>query len=184
MPCNCLCPKAVPTLPIGQRSSVLLQTMLHCNGWGLRKWKACFNVGQQLLQEFNFYIVYRKGVLNTNADALSRREQPTAEVTALTISLDWLKERQRSDPTITQVYNTIMAGSLVDNGDTHHFIDIRSYGHSYTLSMVLCVVSSAHMFTVPLLPPNLQPDALRQCHNEAIWDMKSHSINYTRKLIG
>jgi len=135
--------------------------------------------------------------LNTNADALSRREQPTAEVTALTmtsISLDRLKESQCSDPTITQVYNTLMAGSapLVDNGYTHHFIDIRSYGHSYTLSMVLCVdgTTLAPQFTWSQYHFFLLIFNLMLCISvmmillEAIWDMKSHSINYTRKLIG
>ena len=40
------------------------------------------------IQEFNFDIAYRKGSLNTNADALSHRDQPQPpEVTALTVSV-------------------------------------------------------------------------------------------------
>jgi len=36
------------------------------------------------VQEFNFDIVYRRGTLNTNANALFRKEQSLTDVTALT----------------------------------------------------------------------------------------------------
>jgi len=134
--------------------------------------------------------------LNTNADALFHREQPTTEVTALTmtsISLGRLKESQHSDPTITQIYNTLMVGSAPLSGRQWQYPPLHRYKKLWSqLHLVNGIVcrryhpsSSAHMVTVPLLPPNLQPDALCRCQDDPTGgDMKSHSIKYTRKLIG
>ena len=131
------------------------------------------------IQEFDFDIVYRKGALNTNADALSRREQPVTEVAALTmtsISLDQLRESQQSDPTITQIYNTLMAGSVPPSGRQWRCPPLHRYKQLWSqLHLVSGVVcrryhpsSSANMVTVPLLPPNLQIDALRRCHDDPV----------------
>jgi len=125
--------------------------------------------------------------LNTNADALSRREQPTAEVTALTmtsISLDRLKDSQHSDPTITQVYNTLKAGSAPPSGRQWRYPPLHRYKKLWSqLHLVNGIVCRQyHSF---LLIFNLMLCvSVTMILLEAIWDMKSHSINYTRKLTG
>ena len=129
------------------------------------------------IQEFDFDVLYRKGALNTNADALSRREQPITKVAALTmasISFYQLRESQQSDPTITQIYNTLMASSVPPSGRQWQCPPLHRYKQLWSqLHLVSGVVcrwyhpsSSANMVTVPILPPNLQTNALRRYHDD------------------
>ena len=72
-----------------------------------------------IVQEFNFDIVYRRGILNTSADALSRRDQTIVDITALrstSIPIDKLKQCQQQGPTITQIYKMLSAGSPQRSG--------------------------------------------------------------------
>ena len=64
------------------------------------------------IQEFNFDITYRKDSLNTNADALSRRDQPhSSEVTALTVSVQspkQLAQCQQADEVTKKLYDALL----------------------------------------------------------------------------
>ena len=68
------------------------------------------------IQEFNFDIAYRKGSLNTNADALSRRDQPHCpEVTALTVSIEspkQLAQCQQTDEVTKKLYDALLSSSI------------------------------------------------------------------------
>ena len=83
------------------------------------------------LQEYDFEVVHRKGSLNTNADALSRRSYSTQVATTQAAS-DVVKaeihEAQMDDPVNNQ---------LANSGITPHCTTIGKYGPNSPYLMVL-----------------------------------------------
>ena len=77
--------------------------MPHCSSYLHKRWRACC-VGAWALgiQEYDFEIIYRKGRLNANADALSRCAATNDTLCAATLvmphySIDELRKAQEAD---------------------------------------------------------------------------------------
>ena len=68
------------------------------------------------LQEYQFQIVYRKGVLHGNADSLSQKDDVDTSIPAATtmvssgIPLQTLQEAQLADPTLRDIYHHLIQG--------------------------------------------------------------------------
>ena len=122
------------------------------------------------IQEFNFDIAYRKGSLNTNADALSRRDQPhCSEVTALTVSVNWLNSnKQMKLQRSCMMPCSHLLPYLQANCPFHRYKQIRS--QLKFVDGVLCRCFSpgptANTVTVPILPKGLHVAALHHCYDD------------------
>ena len=127
------------------------------------------------------------------------------DITALTstsISIDKLKQCQQQDPTITQTYKMLSAGSPQPSGrqwwqsPLHRYKQLWSQLH--VIDGVVCrryhPRSSANMVTVPILPPQLQDDpsggylgyekSLHKLHQEAYWVSMSRGVEqYCRECV-
>ena len=129
------------------------------------------------IQEFNFDITYRKGSLNTNADALSRRDQPhSSEVTALTVSVEspkQLAQCQQGDEVTKKLYDALLSSSSIPSGKLWRHCPFHRYKQIWSqlkfVDEVLCRCYSpgptSNTVTVPILPKGLQVAALHRCHD-------------------
>ncbi|KAL5484446.1 hypothetical protein EMCRGX_G020951 [Ephydatia muelleri] len=102
------------------------------------------------LQEYNFKIVYRKGTLNSKADALSRLKE-SRELTPVSTAA-----------TGTQAKVAILEFQLAQQNDEVTlglFEALETSGQKYAPG------PTTETVTVPILPKSLQQKALLQCHN-------------------
>ena len=129
------------------------------------------------MQEYNFKIVYRKGSLNTNADALSRLP-PTQTPCALTMALPYyslsdLQTAQLKDDTLSVVLQTRQCSSDIPFQKKWRKPPLHRYKQLWKqlviIDGVLCRQYSPNpldqMVTVPILPPSFQKEALIRNHN-------------------
>ena len=114
MPCRGLCSEAVLAYLLGQHFTIVTDhaplqwlsaqktDLLLCR-WALA------------LQEYDFKIVYQKGTLNTNADALSRLGTDACELTLATSHFfnSQLRQAQEEDGVISNVQNAQLQSSAV-----------------------------------------------------------------------
>jgi len=131
------------------------------------------------LQEYTFKIVHRKGTLNGNADALSRRPHlaitplPVA-VTSTTEPTTALRQAQLEDPMLQQVQQALSHSHEKPNSSSWHHPLLKHYLQLWhQLSNVDGIVcrtykpaSTSDFVTVPLIPTRLQQNALHQCHDQ------------------
>ena len=125
------------------------------------------------IQEYNFDIVYRKGKLNTNADALSRRYSPCAATQVhLHFPMSEVRTAQQTDINISKILQACKRSTPPKSPEWHRQ-PLRRYRQlwaqlqivdgvlcrKYTPSPVLGPV------TVPIVPPSLRHVALTRCHD-------------------
>ena len=128
------------------------------------------------LQEYTFTVVHRKGILNGNADALSRRPPDSAPlpvaVTSTTEYTNDLEQAQLEDPVLQQVQQTLSKSHKTPNTATWHCSPLKHY---YQLWHQLSIIDSIACCTyqpgpasdvvkVPLMPTTLHQEALQQSH--------------------
>ena len=129
------------------------------------------------IQEYDFTIVYRKGSLNTVADALSRCVQREVPSAATQLRTDRDKEEmhraQHSDPVIKVIAEALHQSSVKPKGRKWHQPPPISYRRMWPqLTLVDGIVCrkyspgpTSDTITVPILPPSLQLDALYRSHD-------------------
>ena len=127
------------------------------------------------MQEYSFQVVYRKGSLNTNADALSRVETLPCSVT---LSLPHhsnteLQAAQRADPAISKVLQAHSQASSPPPSREWRQYPLRRYVQMWRQLRVIDDVLYRHYVpspmldavTVPVLPACMQHQALIRNHN-------------------
>ena len=128
------------------------------------------------LQEYNFKIVYRKGTLNSNADALSRRKESrelTQVLTAATgtqtkVVILEIQRAQQNDEVTQRLCEALETSGQCPKGCLW-----RRYAQLWSqfviVDGVLCRKyapgPTTEAVTVPVLPKSLQQKALLQCHD-------------------
>ena len=127
------------------------------------------------LQEYSFTIVYRKGVLNGNADSLSRCENVSTAATfcSIGIPLHTLQEAQRNDPVTSTVYNHLSVSREKPTDKKWSKQPLCRYAQLWSQLLLLdgivcrcyCPGPDSELITVPVLPCTLQQAALHQAHN-------------------
>jgi hypothetical protein len=128
------------------------------------------------IQEYDFTIVYRKGSENGNADALSRRNFTDMELVSVTTAVtldrdDEIRTHQKTDPTISAIHRALIKNQPPSKRAPPHLINrYRQIWHQLVLNNdIVCrkyiPSPSEDMVTVPILPPALRQEALRQNHD-------------------
>ena len=83
------------------------------------------------LQEFDFYIEYRRGATNANADALSRCQVQPEELNATATLLDTreadLQTAQQHDPNMAKIYNQLTTSPRQPTGNAWKLQPINRY---------------------------------------------------------
>ena len=127
-----------------------------------------------VIQEFDFDISYRNGSLNSNADALSSRDQPSPATTALTTTIEPLVnlvQCQQNDPVTKKLYDTLLSYST-PSGKSWKQSPFHWYRQIWSQLKLVDGALCRHylpdptftMITVPVLPESLQQTALNGCH--------------------
>ena len=65
------------------------------------------------MEEYNFQIVYRKGTLNGNADALSRRPNPISTPVTMTSTTKQIIDVQQAKQNVIMHWSTQLASKLL-----------------------------------------------------------------------
>ena len=124
------------------------------------------------MQEFDFQIVYRKGSLNTNADALSRL--PCAATVAMPhYSIIDLRAAQQHNGTIAKVYRARLQSSTPPRSQGWNRHPLQRYRQLWAQLQIVDGVLCRHYtpspmaeaVTVPILPTSLHQDALQRNHD-------------------
>ena len=127
------------------------------------------------MQEYDFKIVYRKGTLNLNADALSRLPDPlcAATLTAPWYSVSTLCTAQQDDLVVSKVLQARKQSNgrpTQKNWNRHPFRRYRQlWAQLKVINGVLCREYTPNPLgdsvTVPILPTSLHHDTLVRNHN-------------------
>ena len=132
------------------------------------------------MQEFDFEISYRKGILNGNADALSRRgtrdmsmTEDTTAATVLTQPYDVLREAQQKDDIIKTILHALSVSKSCPTAKEWNSRPLHRYKQLWPqLLLVEGVVCRRYTpgptsttVTVPILPMSLRKEALQHNHD-------------------
>eukprot|EP00731_Ephydatia_muelleri_P033094 Em0025g50a len=110
----------------------------------------------QLYKEYNFKIVYRKGTLNSNADALSRLKRSIRELTPVSTAATGMQ--------------TKVAILEIQLAQQNNEVTLRLFEALDSAQKDTCGDGNLHLdqqqrLTVSILPKSLQQKALLQCHD-------------------
>ena len=159
------------------------------NSWDLNRWKVCCRWALSI-QEFDFDITYRKGSLNTNANALSRRDQPDpVETTALTRAEEFpdkIAQCQQTNEVTKKLYDALLSSPSLPSGKLWQQSPFHCYKQIWSqltfVNKVLCRRYSSgptsNTVTIPVLPKSLQSTALHSCHD----DLSGGHMGYEKTL--
>ena len=128
------------------------------------------------MEEFNFDIVYRKGSLNGNADALSRLPATTPRTVAMTFAtpnVTVIQQAQQNDLICQQLYQALLKSPVKSMICTREQPPLKRYVQLWhqlsVIDGVICrtYCPSPHLssITVPVIPLLLQQQILHQVHN-------------------
>ncbi|KAL5479377.1 hypothetical protein EMCRGX_G022895 [Ephydatia muelleri] len=130
------------------------------------------------LQEYTYTILYRKGTLNGNADALSRRADPKKSPAAATavqtnMTMEDIRRAQQQNDITKHLMEDLKATNPLSKPHRQQLQPWRRYAQIWSqLSVVDDVVCRRYtpdptgdVVTVPVLPKCLQHKALVQCHD-------------------
>ena len=130
------------------------------------------------MQEYSFQIVYRKGSLHANADALSRSPLHTSSKSAAMTSLHNLtvcmKDAQQSDRVFLQIYQMLLSSPDKPPKDpVWKQSPLRRYAQLWhqlcivddVICRTYCPSPASDCVTVPLVPPSLRQHSLKEAHD-------------------
>ena len=128
------------------------------------------------MQEYNFEIVYRKGTLNNNADALSRLPTsipPTVAMTSARKQTTTVVQAQQDDPILNQIYQALLQSKEKPTDPQWKQLPFQRYLQLWhQLSLVDSTICRTYhpspttaSVTVPLIPPSLRKQVLHQAHD-------------------
>ena len=128
------------------------------------------------LEEYNFNIVYRKGSLNGNADALSHLPATTTKTVAITSAtpkVTDIQQAQRNDLIFQQLYQALLESPAKPMMLARKQPRLKRYVQLWhQLSVVngvicrtYCPSPHSSSVTVPVIPLSLQQQILHQVHN-------------------
>ena len=123
------------------------------------------------LQEFDFKISYRAGVHNSNADALSRVPLDTCAATVVHSQnfCQTLQSEQQQDPTIAILYQALKSKKRPVTKDPILRRYCQLWSQLQIIKDVVCrqysPEPSSGIVIVPILPPKLRPQALKETHD-------------------
>ena len=131
------------------------------------------------LQEFDFNIEYRKGALNTNADALSRchekgtRQQNVAAALINSGDAD-LQKAQQQDQHIAKIYDHFVSSSNQPSDKAWKQQPLKRYKQIWPQLLLVkgcicrryCPNPMLDVITVPIIPPSMRPQLLHLTRNE------------------
>ena len=125
------------------------------------------------LQEYDFKIVYRKGTLNNNADALSRRRELTLVSTAITgtqtkVAMVEIRREQRKDEVTQRLLEALETSRQCPKGQLWRWY-AQLWSQLVIVEGILCRKyapgPTTQTIIVPILPKSLKQKALLQCHD-------------------
>ena len=132
------------------------------------RWRACCVVGPWLWK--NTIIVYRKGSLNGNTDALSRLPATTSKAVAITSAspkVTDIQQAQQNDFIFQQLYQVLLEPPAKPQPRLKRYVQLW-----HQLSIVNGVICRAYCpsphsssVTVPVIPLLLQQQILHQVHD-------------------
>ena len=130
---NSLCPQTILSVLTGQKF-LLLRPCATAMARISKDGRYAVSMGITI-QECDFDISYRKGSSNTNADALSHRNQPhPTESTALTVAVESFRKLAHClmmlQENYVMLYTHLLLHPWVNHGNSPPFIATNSYGHS------------------------------------------------------
>ena len=130
------------------------------------------------IQEYDFTMLYRKGSLNTNADALSRCVNPEAVSASTQIQTRHTKEElitaQQNDPVVRELSQALHQNSAkpTKSGEWGQSPLIRYRQLWPQLTLVEGIVCRKYtpgptkdLITVPIIPDSLRQKVLYHCHD-------------------
>ena len=128
------------------------------------------------MEEYNFDIVYRKGSLNGNADALSRLPATTSTTVAMTSAtpkVTDIQQAQRNDLIFQQLFQALSQSQDKPISLTRKQPSLKRYVQLWHQLSVIdgvichtyCPSPPSSSVTVPVIPPSLQQQVLHQMHD-------------------
>ena len=164
--------------------------MHHSNGWDPKRWKVCYVNGHYPYKSYHIQEMF----LNTNADALSHRNQPDpVETTALTKAVEFPNKIPQYQWIDEVTKNCMMSYSCLppclqwQHSLFHYYKQIWSQLTYFNKVLCRCYSPgpTSDTIIIPVLPKSLQSTALLSVKMILVvvrWDMKRLYINYGKKL--
>ena len=127
------------------------------------------------LQEFDFNIEYHKGTANANALSRCHLEPQKFDVAATLLDTREanLQTAQQHDPSIAKIYSKLLTSSSQPTGSAWKLQPFKRYKQIWPQLLLVkgcvcrqyCPSPMSDVITVPIIPPSLRPQLLRQTHD-------------------